>query len=425
MTTRPPIIHELKCHPEYFDKVWSGEKTFEFRKDDRDFRVFDTLWLREWCPVKCDYSDRSIYTPILYVARGGLIPEGFAVMSIAKIQAAEAQPAASVKDRVAAVMENKAITAIVGQPAGDAVIYENCVASIRELEAAGMGKPGKPNTLVAMATEARGAIASLQAELAAAKAELEKYRAEEAEIQTMLIDKDPTPRTKAQEEASQRRLQEVFASIKKTDAMTEVIMERDAALANLAAMTAIRDGAEAKIIQQDEVIIRLRGELENIGHKLAQIVTAGKPAMEGLRAELAALKAEVINAMAKLASLKGDILYIRDIASYGLGNIPADPLQGYRHITEACDKALAQPVPAKSQTITLEGDSFDPKTVAELFAEAALGTEEGELCRRDGCAGIIGFQPVKDCSCHISPPCEPCVSNPLRCPMCGWEAVKP
>lgn len=64
------------------------------------------------------------------------------------------------------------------------------------------------------------------AKIHALKAELEKYRKEEAEIQAMLIVKE-TPRTKAQEEASQRRLQEVFASIKKTDALTEVIMERD------------------------------------------------------------------------------------------------------------------------------------------------------------------------------------------------------
>ena len=40
--------HELKTLTKYFDAILSGEKTFEIRKNDRDFRVGDTLILHDW-----------------------------------------------------------------------------------------------------------------------------------------------------------------------------------------------------------------------------------------------------------------------------------------------------------------------------------------------------------------------------------------
>lgn len=57
-----------------------------------------------------------------------------------------------------------------------------------------------------------------------------------------------------------------------------------------------------------------------------------------------------------------------------------------------------------------------------LWAPAVVfGTEEGELCNRDGCQGRIELPKVENCSCHISPPCGACWSNQFTCSVCGWS----
>jgi hypothetical protein len=49
--------HELKSWPEYFQATKSGVKTFDIRKNDRDYKVGDILILKEWKPS--GYSDVS------------------------------------------------------------------------------------------------------------------------------------------------------------------------------------------------------------------------------------------------------------------------------------------------------------------------------------------------------------------------------
>ena len=59
-------IHELKIKPVYFEAVKEGIKTFELRKDDRNFKVGDILLLREW---EHKYSGRKIKKKVIYILK--------------------------------------------------------------------------------------------------------------------------------------------------------------------------------------------------------------------------------------------------------------------------------------------------------------------------------------------------------------------
>jgi len=58
-----------------------GSKTFEIRKNDRDYRVGDKLTLREWHPDTEQYSGRHVYRVVTYVTAFNQAP-GWIVMGI-------------------------------------------------------------------------------------------------------------------------------------------------------------------------------------------------------------------------------------------------------------------------------------------------------------------------------------------------------
>ena len=72
----PTFLHELKCWPEFFHPMMTGEKTFEVRYDDRAYEIGDLLVLREWCPKTENYTGRVVEFRIIYVLRAfvGLAP---------------------------------------------------------------------------------------------------------------------------------------------------------------------------------------------------------------------------------------------------------------------------------------------------------------------------------------------------------------
>lgn len=82
--SREPITHELKTWPDYFQAVKRGDKRFELRRNDRDFRVGDTLRLREYCPVDDAYSGDECSRVVTFALDAGLfdIP-GVSVLSLA------------------------------------------------------------------------------------------------------------------------------------------------------------------------------------------------------------------------------------------------------------------------------------------------------------------------------------------------------
>lgn len=59
------MIHQLKILPEYYQAVVSEDKTFEIRKNDRDFKVGDLLMLEEWNNGK--YTGAICYVKVSYI----------------------------------------------------------------------------------------------------------------------------------------------------------------------------------------------------------------------------------------------------------------------------------------------------------------------------------------------------------------------
>lgn len=76
--------HKIKIAPMYFEDLLRGIKTFELRKNDRDFKVGDTLILGEFRDG--DYTGKEIKTEITYLLQDytGLI-EGYCILGIKMI----------------------------------------------------------------------------------------------------------------------------------------------------------------------------------------------------------------------------------------------------------------------------------------------------------------------------------------------------
>lgn len=78
------MIHELKIWNEYFEEVFMRNKTFEIRKNDRDFKKGDTLILKEWDNFRETFTGREIARRVTYVFEGGSfgLEKDFVVMAI-------------------------------------------------------------------------------------------------------------------------------------------------------------------------------------------------------------------------------------------------------------------------------------------------------------------------------------------------------
>lgn len=78
------MVHELKTLPKYFKAVKLGHKTFEVRKDDRDFQVGDDLCLREWDGGYTGNETGKIITYILGREEDEkqFVPDGYVILGI-------------------------------------------------------------------------------------------------------------------------------------------------------------------------------------------------------------------------------------------------------------------------------------------------------------------------------------------------------
>jgi len=81
------MTHELKTWTEYFTEIKSRNKTFELRKNDRDYKVGDILILQDFDNNSGQYSGTEIIAYVTYVLHGGAfgLDKGYCIMGL-KIQ---------------------------------------------------------------------------------------------------------------------------------------------------------------------------------------------------------------------------------------------------------------------------------------------------------------------------------------------------
>ncbi len=63
------MIIEKKTWPEYFEKILSGEKTYDFRLADFECNPGDTLVMKEWDPQTEEYTGREISKIVGFVGK--------------------------------------------------------------------------------------------------------------------------------------------------------------------------------------------------------------------------------------------------------------------------------------------------------------------------------------------------------------------
>jgi ASC-1-like (ASCH) protein len=75
------VKHKLKIQPEYFKEVCTGKKSFEIRKNDRDFKVGDMLLLQEYLPESNSYTGRVVERKDTYITNYAQVDD-YIVMAI-------------------------------------------------------------------------------------------------------------------------------------------------------------------------------------------------------------------------------------------------------------------------------------------------------------------------------------------------------
>lgn len=80
---RKNMIHQLKCEAQYFEDCVSGRKTFEVRKNDRNFHLGDYLALNELTKATKVETGRSALFHVIYILNDkDFVKEGYVVLGI-------------------------------------------------------------------------------------------------------------------------------------------------------------------------------------------------------------------------------------------------------------------------------------------------------------------------------------------------------
>ncbi|WP_435321805.1 DUF3850 domain-containing protein [Klebsiella sp. HN106] len=131
--TREAITHELKIYPEFFSAVCTGVKRAELRKNDRDYRVGDTLHLLETPRGSCNPTGEYINVKITHIADVGEWMPGYVLLSIElqerRKAAMDSEPVAYTDERNLGYIDRGRETAYLwgkqNSEAGDVPLYRH------------------------------------------------------------------------------------------------------------------------------------------------------------------------------------------------------------------------------------------------------------------------------------------------------------
>ena len=83
----PSKRHNLKCWPGFFQAMLDGLKTFDYRKNDRNFQVGDTTVQKEYDPLGRAFTGRLLQGDIKFiVTEAPGLPKGYCVMQLENIK---------------------------------------------------------------------------------------------------------------------------------------------------------------------------------------------------------------------------------------------------------------------------------------------------------------------------------------------------
>ncbi|EOB9989597.1 DUF3850 domain-containing protein [Cronobacter sakazakii] len=90
------MTHNLKIWPEHYSAVCAGIKRAELRKNDRDYRAGDTLYLCEWDKDDESFTGNYISVTVTHVADVSEWMPGYVLLSIELALRERAEPVAEV-----------------------------------------------------------------------------------------------------------------------------------------------------------------------------------------------------------------------------------------------------------------------------------------------------------------------------------------
>jgi hypothetical protein len=85
-------VHHVKSWAHFFDAIKAGQKTHDLRKNDRDYKIGDQLWLKRYDNINGGYTGETLLVNITYMTStytpcafsSSALHEDYCILSISK-----------------------------------------------------------------------------------------------------------------------------------------------------------------------------------------------------------------------------------------------------------------------------------------------------------------------------------------------------